>query len=474
MAKGPTADRLPVTTFGRRCRNGMSKPLVGRRDGRRVILWGRVCSRALDVAIVFLVLFLIVTCVIGASHEGHFFETWWGGHLFLLLPAVVLLPALAAAGFPLLRWLRVPFERLSDPQADSVEAKAREHTDRRLTRLALASLMAVVGLALLVGFFYVEENERGERAWNRYKQEQEARGDRLDPAVLIPPPVPDDQNFASTPFFAPLFDFVPGTQQPLDPKAVERTSHLTPRYEAASSRLKSREVPRSNSWTLAAIDLPAWQFAFLKGTNSDASEDAAAARAFRLRYGLAPAQTAPPPLQPASASPPLSTNRAEAATTVLAALAEAEPVLEELRAASRRPYSRFNLCYDLTNPAMIHLPHYSVLKRASQVLQLRASAELALGRADQAADDIQFMFRLTDATRGEPLLIGLLVRLAELNITLQPLAEGLARHQWSDNSVARLRGPIASFQPPRRRPAGLARRKDSLWRRRHRLRATLV
>jgi hypothetical protein len=66
------------------------------------------------------------------------------------------------------------------------------------------------------------------------------------------------------------------------------------------------------------------------------------------------------------------------------------------------------------------------------VLQLRASAELALGRTDQAFEDIQFMFRLTDTTRGEPILIGHLVRLATLNLTLQPLAEGLARHQWSE------------------------------------------
>jgi hypothetical protein len=137
----------------------------------------------------------------------------------------------------------------------------------------------------------------------------------------------------------------------------------------------------------------------------------------------------------ATGIPPRATNAptvAEAAAGVLAALADAEPVLEELRAASLRPYSRFNLRYDLDNPAALLLPHYAVLKRAIQVLQLRASAELVLGRTDQASEDIQFMFRLKDTTRGEPILLGHLVRLTAMTLTFEPLAQGLARHQWSE------------------------------------------
>jgi hypothetical protein len=117
---------------------------------------------------------------------------------------------------------------------------------------------------------------------------------------------------------------------------------------------------------------------------------------------------------------------------VLDAMADAEPVLEELRAASRRPHSRFNLDYEVENPAQMLLPHLAGMKFVLQVLQLRSSAELALGRTNEAAEDIQFMFRLTDAIQDEPILISHLVRLAELQISLQPLAEGLRRHQWSE------------------------------------------
>ena len=85
-----------------------------------------------------------------------------------------------------------------------------------------------------------------------------------------------------------------------------------------------------------------------------------------------------------------------------------------------------------TTRLQVLLPHLAVLKHVCHVLQLRASAELALGQTKPAFEDISLIFRLTDATRDEPILISHLVRFGELQIGLQPLAEGLARHQWSE------------------------------------------
>jgi hypothetical protein len=413
----------------------MSNPLVGRAGDKRVVLWGRVCARGFDAALVTGVVFAIVTCVVGASNEAAFSGTWWGRHLFVLLLGFVVLPGFLAAGVPLLRCLRLPLEGLPDLEAEADGAEAETYAGRRiLSRRGKITVAALVGVPFLTWLFYLEEDFRGEQAWNDHKRQQEARGERMDLAAVIPPPAPDDQNFAATPYLAALFDSLPSPQKSQNAVAVNRMGSLSPRYDAASSHIKSREVVRSNTWVLADMDLPAWYAAFLKGTNPATSEEEAEAlRAFRKRYGVATAQTD-------EAAPPPSTNvptRMEAAAAVLAALAEAEPVLEELRAASRRAHSRFNLRYDTDNPAAILLPHYAVLKRVFQVLQLRAAAELALGRADAAFEDVQFMFRLTDTIRNEPLMIGYLVRLATMQIALEPLAEGLARHQWSE---AQLRG----------------------------------
>jgi hypothetical protein len=78
----------------------------------------------------------------------------------------------------------------------------------------------------------------------------------------------------------------------------------------------------------------------------------------------------------------------EAATGILAALSEYDSAIEQLRTDSRRPSSRFNLHYQEEDPAAI-LPYLSVLKRLTEILQLRASAELALGRNEEAFTDVK-------------------------------------------------------------------------------------
>ena len=46
----------------------------------------------------------------------------------------------------------------------------------------------------------------GRSEWENWKAKWEAKGDKFDIASVIPPKVPDHQNFAKSQFFAPLFD----------------------------------------------------------------------------------------------------------------------------------------------------------------------------------------------------------------------------------------------------------------------------
>jgi len=70
---------------------------------------------------------------------------------------------------------------------------------------------------------------------------------------------------------------------------------------------------------------------------------------------------------------------------------------------------------------------------------LRASAELALGRTDEAWADVKTALTIADSVKGEPFLISELVRIAVLQATLtRPVWEGLAAHQWSDAQLAEL------------------------------------
>lgn len=73
---------------------------------------------------------------------------------------------------------------------------------QRVGRLLQRRFFVLACLVTLVALFYAEENWRGKRAWDSYRQEWEAKGERFDFASLVPPPVPDEQNFALAPIVA--------------------------------------------------------------------------------------------------------------------------------------------------------------------------------------------------------------------------------------------------------------------------------
>jgi hypothetical protein len=261
-------------------------------------------------------------------------------------------------------------------------------------------LLTAVGFFTLVALFYAEENWRGKRAWESYKREMEARGDSFDFAKLVPPRVPDDQNFAMTPFLAPLFDFIPGTQRRRDEKTWQRTPGALQLPNEVQTTLNKTGWPQVKPLDLIRL----------------ANESVAT-------NGSAPDRFAPGQTQ-------------DAARTILAKLKPAEPIFDELRRASQRPYSRFNIDYDWEPKFGILLPHLGTISATCSMLELRASAELALGQTETAYQDVVLMFPLMNSIRDEPFLISELVRVACLTKMLQPMWEGLAHHQWTDKQLA--------------------------------------
>src|SRR5262249_15550865 len=133
------------------------------------------------------------------------------------------------------------------------------------------------------------------------------------------------------------------------------------------------------------------------------------------------------------------------AKDVLFALSKYDSTIEEVREASKLPYSRFPVEYSKDDPAMILLPHLAIIKKATQVLQLRAIAELQNDQSDKALDDVKLALYLVNSIRTEPFLISHLVRIATCDIALQPVYEGLAQHKWSDAQLAELDAELAKL-----------------------------
>jgi hypothetical protein len=270
-------------------------------------------------------------------------------------------------------------------------------------------LIVLAWLVTIIGLWYGEENWRGRRAWNQYREATEARGESLDFATYIPKPVPDEQNFAATPL---LKSFV------LQRNIGVLTNDF---YARAADHVFETNVMKYRG-RRHLTDLVGWQLAFaalqdgeLKGEQNFESD----------RTDLAA--------------------RAAAAPAVLEGMKTDQPEFAELRAASTREFSRYPVNYNLENPWSILLPHLAGIKGLCQRLSLEASAELATGQTDPALADEKLMLFLTDSLKSEPFIISILVRALCLQIAIQPVWEGLAEHRWNDAQLLELQGRFLSF-----------------------------
>ena len=271
-------------------------------------------------------------------------------------------------------------------------------------------LFVVTCLVTLVALFYAQENWRGRRAWQNYRRECEARGEKFSLAALAPRAVPDEKNFALTPLLKPAMDFTQGPNGTVwhDTNGVARLERIS--AELAPARYTNDHL------VLGSVE---------KGTFANLS---ACAEFYRGNTNY--------PQAPGSAS---------ASDTILVALGRFGSELDELReAAATRPYSRFAIPYDYEPPWGILIPHLARVKGLTTLTHVRAMAELEAGGPVEAFADLNLGLRLSDCIDQEPLLIDHLVRVASMAINLQTIREGLVRHTWTDAQLAELEKHLAS------------------------------
>jgi hypothetical protein len=274
-----------------------------------------------------------------------------------------------------------------------------------------------LGFCGLVLLLYAEEDVRGWWAWRQFKHEWEAKGERFDYASIIPPPVPDDQNFTLTPIVASCYEWA------LTKDGRRVTSFRTNVVDRLRMNIYhgpgdtvSGIQPTNGDWQVGKMcDLKSWQ-AYYRTLFTNPG--------FILTNDFA---FPPTPRSPAA--------------DVLLALSKYDSDIEELRKASALPYSRFPLNYEdmlhhSTNEPVVLLMHLASIKSCIQVLNLRAIAELENDQSDKALDDVKLELRLVDATRVEPSMTSHYLRTEEMKIVLQSVWEGLAKHKWKDAQLA--------------------------------------
>jgi len=252
-------------------------------------------------------------------------------------------------------------------------------------KLVRYGFFGVVSLVTLLALFFAVENFRGKRAWENYKREAMARGQKLDLSAFIPPPVPDDQNFAMTPLLKPLFG--------KDPTYVE---HLNKRLSWPQSKGEKKMPSLGSRAAGKRVNLAEWS-EFLGDSD------------------------------------------------VLHALKRFAPEMEEISAAARRPYSQFPVRYE--DGLGMSVSHAGPLVSLAKLFALRAASELAQNRPSEVFEDCRTLLRLADATKGEPTLISVLVRNGILSIAENAIWLGLSTHSWSEEQLAALQSDLQRIDP---------------------------
>jgi len=277
--------------------------------------------------------------------------------------------------------------------------------NKRGWRILRRLLLAAAILATLLAAFYAEEDWRGKRAWENYKREWEAKGEKFDWQAFVPPSVPDDQNFFTSPIFTNM----------LDGKII-----MDPYYSDGSPDWHAEKD----------------QIGYLGGEGRTSITDL---KAFQTSYRN--------PTKPSLAKEfPITPQPQTPAADVLFALSKFDGAVEELRQASQRPYASVPLNYeDGFNSVSPLMPVLATLKRCTQVLQLRAVAELADGQSAKALDDVKLLLYLNNSLRNSPFLISHLVRVAIVAYELNPIWEGLAEHRWSDEQLVTLDAELSKL-----------------------------
>ena len=245
-------------------------------------------------------------------------------------------------------------------------------------------LILIVVLVAAIGGICLWFGTRPISIWQRYKAEIKAKGDSLDWKDYVPRSAPpDEENFGATPLLRSI-----GRKGKVDPIVWGHINGL-----GINDQLR-----KTGDW--------------IAGQRADLQAIQGSLRSWGFILPALPQ---------------------EPAADLLAVLDGLKPEFDELRGASQRPYAKLNLAYP--EPLSADTPNFVALRTLAQMLSLQASAELMLGKTNDAFADVRVIHRLADVNRPEPFLVSAMIYCAIHGQALQAFWEGWVSGQWSDQQL---------------------------------------
>ncbi len=252
----------------------------------------------------------------------------------------------------------------------------------------------------------------GRRDWARVKEELTARGEPLSLAELQSPPIPDEQNFFADPMWMELADLVDGEVEYEGRKFPEKQIRL-PKGKRQLDGLDRALTPEEREALRVAFP----DFAV--------PDDARISNLVREAYRAGKKADHPA--------------RRRAAEFILAVLTQIRPVLSRLEELAQRPGAWFPPAL----PGEIPLEgHMRYLMTYSQLLQAQVWAELTVGDHESAARNLAAFLHLPDRLAGDPLMISLLIRVANKELALDAAEVALRTPGWTDAQLEEIQGAL--------------------------------
>jgi hypothetical protein len=281
------------------------------------------------------------------------------------------------------------------------------------------AVFLVVFLVTLAVLFAATLSFLGRRDWARVKAELLARGERLSLSELQPPPIPESQNFFAEPMWDELTDLVD-----VEVKA-EGMMFLQKQIRLPEGKRQLDGLNRP----LTAAERTALRAAFPDRTVPDNARAASLiAKAYEQGRELDPAA------------------QRRNAEFILAVMPMCEPVLSRLDEQGERPGAW--LAIGSPEIPVSAISQVSYLMSYGGLLGARCWAELVLGKGEAAARDAVARLLVPETLAGSPLLISILMRIANKKLALESVREGLARRAWNDRELAEIERALAGANYP--------------------------
>ena len=306
----------------------------------------------------------------------------------------------------------------------------------KLVKIPAYGLMGFLIIQLFgAGIFYVGYNFTGNRAWNKYRESQLADSNSYYKnwdSVLVNKKVPDEQNFAMTPLFAPLNGLKSEMRESGDGGSFTEESGEI--YSSASAKIhesfpKFLHAGSKMAETAKKERKPGAVYIIEPNSRNRDKKFQGSWREGKV-LSLPKLYLAMPSLAPHRPNLPLAAK----ARVILNEFARYDAGFNEIEKAAQRPHFQFHLEYELSTL----MPELAILKRVSRWFGIRASVRLAAGATTGALQDIKTILSISNALSQEPALISHLVALTLSRYALTPLFEGLVMRAWSEEQLAEL------------------------------------